>query len=113
MAINLGPAETAARETDKIAQRQEDPVPAGRGSDVQRHLYIIHNSDTAQPAPATVVERASPLRPSAGSQGMLDRTLQGQIGRMLRDVFSDVADEPVPERFVNLLEALAAKEKQP
>lgn len=46
------------------------------------------------------------------SKCMLDRSVQGQIGRMLRDVFSDVADEPVPERFVKLLEALDAREKQ-
>jgi hypothetical protein len=42
---------------------------------------------------------------------MLDRSVQVQIGRMLRDVFADVADEPVPERFVKLLEALEVKEK--
>jgi hypothetical protein len=32
---------------------------------------------------------------------------------MLRDVFADVAEDPVPDRFVKLLEALEAKEKQP
>jgi hypothetical protein len=44
------------------------------------------------------------------SQGLLDRSVQAQIGRMLRDVFSDLAEEPVPERFVRLLEALEAQE---
>ena len=44
------------------------------------------------------------------AQGLLDRSVQAQIGRMLRDVFSDLAEEPVPERFVKLLEAL---EKRP
>jgi hypothetical protein len=44
---------------------------------------------------------------------MFERTLQAQIGRMLRDVFSDVAEEPVPQRFITLLEALEIKEKQP
>lgn len=42
---------------------------------------------------------------------MLDRALQGRIGGMLREVFSDLADAPVPDRFVALLEALDAKEK--
>ncbi|HWE17368.1 MAG TPA: NepR family anti-sigma factor [Hyphomicrobiaceae bacterium] len=42
---------------------------------------------------------------------MLDRTVQAQIGRLLRDVFADVADEPVPDRFVTLLAQLEAKEK--
>jgi hypothetical protein len=43
---------------------------------------------------------------------MLDRTVQAQIGRMLRDVFSDIAAEPVPQRFVKLLAALDDKEKR-
>jgi hypothetical protein len=43
---------------------------------------------------------------------MLDRTVQAQIGRMLRDIFADVAAEPVPERFVELLAALDAKEEK-
>jgi hypothetical protein len=43
---------------------------------------------------------------------MLDRALQCHIGRMLRDVFADAAEEAVPERFIKLLEALGAKEKQ-
>jgi len=42
---------------------------------------------------------------------MLDRALQARIGGMLREVFSDLADAPVPDRFVALLEALDAKEK--
>ena len=42
---------------------------------------------------------------------MLDRSLQAQLGRQLRAIFSDVAQEPVPDRFVKLLEALEAREK--
>ena len=45
------------------------------------------------------------------AQGLLDRSVQAQIGRMLRDVFSDLAAEPVPDRFVRLLEALETQEK--
>jgi hypothetical protein len=45
-------------------------------------------------------------------RGMLDRSLQAQLGRQLRAIFSDVAQEPVPERFVKLLEALEAREKR-
>jgi hypothetical protein len=43
---------------------------------------------------------------------MLDRAVQAQIGRLLRDVFADVADEPVPERFVTLLSELGKKSKE-
>ena len=45
-------------------------------------------------------------------EGMLDRSLQAQIGRQLRAIYSDVSQENVPDRFVRLLEALEAKEKQ-
>jgi hypothetical protein len=40
----------------------------------------------------------------------LERLVQIEIGRALRDAYADVAEEPVPERFVRLLEALEAKE---
>ena len=43
---------------------------------------------------------------------MLDRTQQAQLGNLLRSIFSDVAEEPVPDRFVKLLEALEAREKK-
>lgn len=45
-------------------------------------------------------------------RGMLDRTLQAQLGRQLRSIYSDIASEPVPERFIRLLEELEAKEKR-
>src|SRR6476660_3338470 len=44
--------------------------------------------------------------------GMLDRSLQAKIGGELRAIYSDVAKEPVPDRFVKLLEELEAREKQ-
>jgi hypothetical protein len=43
---------------------------------------------------------------------MLDRSLQALIGRQLRAIFADIAKEPVPERFLKLLEALDAEEKR-
>ena len=46
------------------------------------------------------------------TRGMLDRSLQAQLGRQLRSIFSDVASEPVPDRFIKLLEELEAKEKR-
>ena len=58
------------------------------------------------------MEKSPPAARPNKSKGMLDRSVQGQIGRMLRDVFADVADEAVPERFVKLLEALEFKETQ-
>jgi len=110
MTTNLGSAEAAAREAGKSIDREDDRRHAREGEAPPR-WYVVHNADAIEPA-ANSMGR-TPLPPSLRSQGMLDRTLQGQIGRMLRDVFSDVAEEPVPERFVALLEALAVKEKQP
>jgi hypothetical protein len=46
------------------------------------------------------------------SAGKLGRALQAQLGRQLRTIFADVAEEPVPERFVKLLEELEAREKR-
>jgi len=34
----------------------------------------------------------------------LDKALQQKLGRELREIFSDVADEPVPERFQGYLD---------
>ena len=45
-------------------------------------------------------------------RGMLDRSLQAQLGRQLRSIYSDTASQPVPERFVKLLEELEAREKR-
>ena len=44
--------------------------------------------------------------------GLIDRSLQAQLGRQLRAIFEGIEEEPVPERFVRLLEALEAREKQ-
>ena len=38
--------------------------------------------------------------------------MQPQLGRQLRAIFEGIQEEPVPERFVRLLEALEAREKQ-
>lgn len=76
-----------------------------------RHLYIVHSADS--PGNPPYMERHPSAQRGSRSRGMLDRSVQCQIGRMLRDVFADVAEDPVPDRFVKLLEALEAKEKQP
>lgn len=43
---------------------------------------------------------------AAGRSHGLSPTLQGHIGRQLRAVFDEVAREPVPERFLQLLKDL-------
>jgi hypothetical protein len=73
-----------------------------------RHLYLVHSAAVPQ-GPSTM---KSPSMSQGERNGRLDRSVQVQIGRLLRDVFADVAEEPVPERFVMLLEALQSKEQQ-
>jgi hypothetical protein len=81
------------------------------GSLNQPLLRIVHNADRFQ-APSSV-NMAPPERPRQTRDrppAMLDRTVQAQIGRLLRDVFADVAGEPVPERFITLLAQLETRE---
>jgi hypothetical protein len=81
------------------------------GSVNQPHLRIVHSADRF-PAPSPVA-----MPPDRSRQGcdkepaMLDRSVQAQIGRLLRDVFADVAGEPVPDRFITLLAELETREK--
>ncbi|MEM9734489.1 MAG: NepR family anti-sigma factor [Pseudomonadota bacterium] len=38
----------------------------------------------------------------------LDAETQAQLGKKLKEAYSDVINEPVPDRFKNLLDQLAA-----
>ena len=60
----------------------------------------------------STMDTQRPSHDRKAPRGMLDRSLQAQLGRQLRSIFSDVASEPVPERFIKLLEELEAKEKR-
>jgi hypothetical protein len=54
----------------------------------------------------------APPQEQAPRPGMIERSLQAQLGRQLQVIFSDVAEEPVPDRFIKLLEELEAREKR-
>ena len=45
-------------------------------------------------------------------RGIFDSSAQAQFGRRLRDIYADIASEPVPERLVRLLEALEVEQKR-
>jgi len=51
---------------------------------------------------------ASPPPPGALEAG-LESGIQAHIGRQLRNIYDEVANEPVPDRFVKLLAALEAR----
>jgi hypothetical protein len=72
--------------------------------------FLAHSKD--EPEREASMEPPRPSDLYNAPRGMLDRSLQAQLGRQLRAIFSDVAQEPVPERFIKLLEALEAREKR-
>jgi hypothetical protein len=43
----------------------------------------------------------------------LDKNLQAHLGRQLRRLFNETAAEPVPDRFVDLLERLDNQSPRP
>ena len=63
--------------------------------------------DSADPDP-----EAHPVEPSTdpGADATLDPKLQDQIGRQLRAAFEEVVNQPVPDRFRQLLEELERKQ---
>jgi len=62
-------------------------------------------SDMTARQPSETIAR--PPVPSPGA--ILEVDVQGHIGRQLRAVYDEVVREPVPDRFVKLLEELDRK----
>jgi hypothetical protein len=85
-------------------ERRDKPKTASRG----RVYLACSNNELERKA---TMEPRRPSHEHQGPPGMLDRSLQAQLGRQLRAIFADIAEEPVPERFIKLLEALEDKEK--
>ena len=93
------------REEDERARSEEDP---------KDHAQASRDGTTNQSAPERppTMDSQRPSHDRKPPRGMLDRSLQAQLGRQLRSIYSDIASEPVPERFVKLLEELEAREKR-
>lgn len=112
MAAKIGSAEHSTDERVGAGRPVPEQDGASAAAPPAPHLYIVHSAESPEDPPPMPRPPTSEPR-HRKSRGMIDRSVQGQIGRMLRDAFSDVSEEPVPQRFVRLLEALEAKEKQP
>ena len=97
----------AAAEPEASQQEQRKQSHQSMG---QNKPYLAHSKNDREREGSMDPPRPSDLY--GAPRGMLDRSLQAQLGRQLRAIFSDVAQEPVPERFVKLLEALEAREKR-
>jgi hypothetical protein len=111
-----GKTDFVERATDSTGVERRSPsqprtrLPAA-GPD-KRARGRVRVSKIEKPAttdPGMDVQR--PLKHLKVARGMLDRSLQAQLGRQLRAIYADVASEPVPSRFVTLLEELAVAEK--
>lgn len=67
-------------------------------------------TDNADEPAASAEERPDTSGEGAGRR-LLDRQMQAALGRQLRAMYDDIASEPVPTRFLELLDALESKEK--
>jgi hypothetical protein len=56
-----------------------------------------------------VIPQAKPQEGSSAVRSGIDAEVQAHIGRQLRAVYDDVANEPVPDRFLRLLRELDKK----
>jgi len=100
----------AEPEASQQEQRKQSHHKQSHQSMGQNKPYLAHSKNDREREGSVDPSRPSDLY--GVPRGMLDRSLQAQLGRQLRAIFSDVAQEPVPERFVKLLEALEAREKR-
>jgi hypothetical protein len=65
-----------------------------------------------EPMTAPPARASQPKKQRAGDkEAFLDRSLQKQIGSVLRDSFADIEKEALPERLQELIKALQAKEQ--
>ena len=112
MAEKDGSTQLSAPAAAEPEPSQQEQRKQSRQSMAHSKPYLAHskNDRERQREAGRDPPRSSDLYSAPGA--MLDRSLQAQLGRQLRAIFSDVAQEPVPERFIKLLEALEAREKR-
>jgi anti-sigma factor NepR-like protein len=109
MAGKDGPTQLSAPAPAAEGSQDEQPKRSRQSMSENKPDLGYGKNDRKREA---TMEPARPSDPYNLPRGMLDRSLQAQLGRQLRAIFSDVAQEPVPERFIKLLEALEAREKR-
>lgn len=89
---------------------RSEPI-AGRDAHLAEHRNDGPDLESATIVPFPARPMQSDRHPK-DSAPALDRRLQTALGQNLRVVFEHIASEPVPERFVKLLQELEAKENQ-
>src|SRR5262245_55029681 len=102
---HLSAPAAAEPEASQQEQRKQSHQPMG-----QNKPYLAHSKNDREQEGGMDPPRPSDLY--GAPRGMLDRSLQAQLGRQLRAIFADVAQEPVPDRFITQLEVLEARENR-
>jgi hypothetical protein len=109
----MGKNQESQRLEDDTTSPLPDDLSEPRPVITERRLYIVHSQNDEK---GTGLAFNGLAFGSAGGsrrgKGMLDRAQQARLGKLLRGCFSDVEEEPVPDRFVKLLEALEAQERK-
>lgn len=88
----------------------DEPRRAGRRYLLEADVEAQVTTDNADEPAGSVEARAQASGDGAGRR-LLDRQMQAALGRQLRAMYDDIASEPVPARFLELLDALESKEK--
>jgi hypothetical protein len=102
----------AAQSTERASAHLMAPVD--RRDTVAPGAVVHHSGDTGSGASDSgASDRGASDRGASDqeeSHPRLGADLQAMIGQQLRAVYHEILSEPVPERFVRLLESLATKE---
>jgi hypothetical protein len=100
-----------ASETTEIAGAVPMPETQPEPATAVPKLHVVRDEDNLD-GQANMQTEPPPERGPRKTAGMLDRSLQQRIGAILRDSFTDIEREPLPERLTKLMEALRAQERR-
>lgn len=84
--------------------RQDDSPDPRDDRDAASDAPPAQDTATAAPAPGRSEPPADPAETEEGSAGSAD--VHSYIARQLRAVYDDIARQPVPDRFLDLLRRL-------
>ncbi|TAK48441.1 MAG: hypothetical protein EPO23_07350 [Xanthobacteraceae bacterium] len=82
-----------------------------RAAPLQFMLYADTGETEMKDRSKSKAEHQAP-RPDNADQPMLDAKIQDVLGRAFRAYSADIIHEPIPEKFLQLLAQLDAKERR-
>jgi len=102
---------SASATVDLTGAQSAGTQSAGTPSAEQQVRPSAHPKRSVARAPAVPEDAVGPDQAQQGPR--LGADLQAVIGQQLRAVYHEILSEPVPDRFVRLLNELATKEASP